>query len=186
MAAAQVAPVSIGVELAGGANPSIVANSTFGGCTPGIPPASPADPAVPCPSYDPTSWVNDTASPLLVTPPVFTSGTGSARAGELLLASTVGGTSGIGTLSNGTCAGRVGSAFCTLPVVQLLVRGRCPRIRSDGLLGGHHGFRKGSAVRDPGYPGARWATHNSRPRVPVPACGSGLTNVTVGVSSGSG
>jgi len=78
-AAAQVTPVSFGVELAGGANPSVPSNSSFGGCTPGVPPGSPNDLSVPCPSYDPTSWVDDTAAPLLLTAPVFSSGRSEER-----------------------------------------------------------------------------------------------------------
>ncbi|HKV90806.1 MAG TPA: hypothetical protein VJQ43_06405 [Thermoplasmata archaeon] len=185
-AGAQFTPVSFGVELAGGANPSVRSNSSFGGCTPGVPPPTKADGSVPCPSYDPASWVNDTAAPILLSPPVFSAGATSARASELRLASTTGGVAGLGTLSNGTCTGRTGSAYCTYPWFSYSCGAGALEFGATDYSGVTSDFGKQNqfpSVPSPGllgygqYPSAGFA---------LPGCGAGTHNVTVGVTSGSG
>jgi hypothetical protein len=184
--AAQLPPVSFGVELAGGANPSVVSNATFGGCTPGVPPATAADPSIPCPSYNPLSWINDTASPLQLTPPVFSSASGTARAGELLFSSGIGGGDGVNALSNQSCAGRLGSAYCTYPWYSYSCGAGALEfgatdysgITSDFGQSGEFGFE--TAPNLVGYP---QFTANA---FSIPGCGGAAENVTVGVSAGLG
>jgi hypothetical protein len=64
-------PVSFAFETGHAGNPSIPSNNTFGGCSPGVPPPTALDGAVPCPSYDPASWANDTLLPWQIAAPTF-------------------------------------------------------------------------------------------------------------------
>ncbi|MCI4327255.1 MAG: hypothetical protein L3K16_06450 [Thermoplasmata archaeon] len=185
-ASAQVTPFSVGVELAGGANPSIPSNSSFGGCTPGVPPGTPNDPAVPCPSYDPTSWVDDTVAPLLVTAPVFSNGPVSQRTSELLVASTTGATAGIATLSNGTCNGKLGSAFCTYPWYSYSCGAGAFEFGATDYSGVTQDFGKEMQYSTVPGPGLLGDPQFGSSGYPIPACGTGAVNVTVGVSAGAG
>lgn len=108
-------PISFAFEIGRAGNPSGVHNSTYGGCTPGPSAPSPVDPSVPCPSYDPVSWVNDTLTPWSIGVPLFPGSTGATQPSQFDLSSTVGGASAIPTLGNGTCGQHIGSAFCTYP-----------------------------------------------------------------------
>ncbi|MCI4321991.1 MAG: hypothetical protein L3K05_06790, partial [Thermoplasmata archaeon] len=185
-AAAQVPAVSFGVELAGGANPSVVANSSFGGCLPGGPAPTKVDGAVPCPSYDPTSWVNDTAAPIVLSPPVFSAGAASTRAGELRFASTVGGAAGLLSLSNASCTGRSGSAFCTYPWYSYSCGAGGLEFGATDFSGVSTDFGKQNEFAGPAGPGLLGFPQFPSNGFAIPACGSGNHNVTVGVSSGSG
>ncbi|HXQ93971.1 MAG TPA: hypothetical protein VN864_02225 [Thermoplasmata archaeon] len=185
-AATDIAPVSFGVELAGASNPSVPANSSFGGCTPGVPPASPADPSVPCPSYDPTAWANDTLAPMLLTPPVFSSSATTRATGELLVSSTIGGTSGLVTLSNASCSGRLGSAYCAYPWYSYSCGAAALEFGATDYSGVSADFGKQSEYATspvhgllgyPLYPSEGFA---------IPTCGGPTSNLTVGVSAGLG
>jgi hypothetical protein len=185
-AAAQVPPVSFGVELAGGANPSIPSNSSFGGCTPGVPPGTPNDLSVPCPAYDPTSWVDDTAAPLLLTAPVFSSGPVSQRTSEVLVASTTGATAGISTLSNGTCNGKLDSAFCAYPWYSFSCGAGAFEFGATDYSGVTQDFGKETQYSTVAAPGLLGDLQYGSAGYSIPACGSGSSNVTVGVSAGAG
>ncbi len=108
-------PISFGFEIGRAGNPAGVANNTYGGCSPGPNPSSPGDAAVPCPSYDPVSWVNDTLTPWSLSLPTFFNGAGRSSAVQVDLTSSLGGNRVITNESGGSCANRVDSAFCTYP-----------------------------------------------------------------------
>jgi len=109
-------PISFGFEIGREGNPGGVSNSTFSGCTPGPSPSGPSDPSVPCPSYDPISWVNDTLTPWKIGTPVFFSGSQESTPSQVGFTSSLeGGDGGITNLSSGTCLNRLGSSFCTYP-----------------------------------------------------------------------
>ncbi|MGA9043910.1 MAG: hypothetical protein ACLQL8_01630 [Thermoplasmata archaeon] len=108
-------PISFGFEIGRAGNPAGVANNTYGGCNPGPNPPAPGNHAVPCPSYDPVSWVNDTLAPWSLSLPTFFYGTGRSTPAQVDLTSSVGGTNVITDQSGGSCANRVGSGFCTYP-----------------------------------------------------------------------
>jgi hypothetical protein len=183
--AAQIPAVAVGVELAGGANPSLPSNSSFGGCTPGVPPGGPSNPSVPCPSYDSGSWINDTAAPLRFTAPTFVGHT-SARSSEVLFSSSIGGTTGVANLSNKTCMGRIGSAYCSYPWYSYSCGAGAFEFGATDYSGVTTDFNEqnqyGSTALNNllGYPqfaGNAYA---------VPGCGGQAQNVSVGVSSGTG
>lgn len=90
-------------------------NNTYGGCSAGVPPSGPRDPAVPCPSYDPGSWINDTASPLDLSPPTFYNLSSDVRASQVAFTQDLGGISFIDAVSNGSCDGADASAWCSYP-----------------------------------------------------------------------
>ena len=110
-----VAPLSFGFEIGREGNPGGVTNNTFGGCNPGPGAPTTGNPAVPCPSYDPVSWNNDTSTPWQIGIPSFSSSAGVSTPAQFGLSSSVGGGAAITNLSQETCLNRLGSSFCTYP-----------------------------------------------------------------------
>jgi hypothetical protein len=108
-------PVSFAFETGAGGNPTVPSNSSTGGCSPGLPPSSPSDLAVPCPSYDPSNWINDTAQPWEIQTPTFTNAAQSQVPSQVMFTQGGGGIDAITDLSNGSCNGRQGSSYCTYP-----------------------------------------------------------------------
>jgi hypothetical protein len=106
-------PVSFGFEIGRSGHPGGVTDNGFGGCNPGAGGPKPANPAVPCPSYDPLSWVNDTSSPWQIDVPQFYTSGGHTTPAQVSFSSTVG--ASILSLSNNTCLNRIGGSYCTYP-----------------------------------------------------------------------
>ncbi|MDE1835140.1 MAG: Ig-like domain-containing protein, partial [Euryarchaeota archaeon] len=96
-------------------NPLCPENNSYYGCSPGVPPSTSGNPSVPCPGYDPGSWVNDTYTPWLIAPPFFNNSASHATASQVGYAQDFGGPDLIGQLSNGKCSGIEGSAYCSYP-----------------------------------------------------------------------
>ncbi|MCI4368212.1 MAG: hypothetical protein L3K09_01425 [Thermoplasmata archaeon] len=90
-------------------------SNAYGGCSAGVPPPTSGNPAVPCPSYDPGSWVNDTLEPWAISPPTFFNGSRQERPSQVSFGQDLGGIAFIDPISNYTCSGRDGSAFCSYP-----------------------------------------------------------------------
>ena len=90
-------------------------NNSYGGCSAGVPPPTAADPAVPCPSYDPASWVNDTLTPWKIATPTFSDGVTTETPTQVSFTQDLGGIAFIDPVSNYTCVGRDGSAWCSYP-----------------------------------------------------------------------
>jgi hypothetical protein len=113
------APVSFAFET-GHASTTYPGNNSFGGCSAGAPPPTPWNGAVPCPSYDPGSWINDTGSPWHIDAPTFFNATarqGPAQVGfgqDLGGISYTDGSSVFGSSYTG-CVGHEGSAWCSYP-----------------------------------------------------------------------
>ena len=108
-------PVSFAFEVGHADNGAFPSNSSFDGCTPGAPPPTARNPSVPCPSYDPGSWTNDTTSPIEISLPSFQGPGGPSTPSEVTFTDSVGGPAAPDLLSNGTCAGREGTAYCSNP-----------------------------------------------------------------------
>ena len=108
-------PVAFSFEIGHAGDPGIPENNSFGGCSPGPPPATPAYPSVPCPSYDPGSWANDSLYPWHISAPSFFNDARVDRPAQVAFTQDFG---GVGTLSDvglGACDGRLGSAWCSYP-----------------------------------------------------------------------
>ncbi|MCI4335183.1 MAG: PKD domain-containing protein, partial [Thermoplasmata archaeon] len=107
-------PVSFAFETGHTSSP-YPNNNSYGGCSSGPFPPSGADPATPCPSYDPGLWSNGTDGPWQIAPPTFFNATARSTATQVDFTQDFGGLAWIDPLSGGTCAGRDGSAFCSYP-----------------------------------------------------------------------
>ncbi len=184
-------PISFGFTL-GHANPAAFPeNNSFGGCSPGAPPSTAADPAVPCPSYDPGSWGNDTLHPWEIFPPTFFNATAHEVGAEAEFSDTldVGGDetpTGLDSLSNDTCAGAAGSAWCSYPwfsyscTLGAFAFGATdyPSTSVDfGQSGEYSGLITRNTLGFPFYPAEAYS---------VPGCSAGSSTVTVGVQGGTG
>ncbi|HZY70244.1 MAG TPA: hypothetical protein VFF67_04615 [Thermoplasmata archaeon] len=106
-------PVSFAFE--GGHTYVGPSNSSFGGCTAGVPPPNPFNPSTPCPTYDPQSWANDTLVPWHFYPTTFFNARTRAVSSQTGFIQDFGGPAWIDPLSLGTCTGRDGSAWCSYP-----------------------------------------------------------------------
>jgi hypothetical protein len=108
-------PVFFAMVTGRGGNPTVPDNNSIGGCSPGLPPSTASNPAVPCPSYDPGSWVNDTLHPWEIDPPTFFNV--SVRSGtpaQVSFSQAYGGLDEL-AVAEAACAGRIGSAYCSYP-----------------------------------------------------------------------
>jgi len=109
-------PVMFGIVTGRAGNPSVPDNNSYGGCSPGPPPSTASNPAVPCPSYDPGSWINDTLHPWEIdSPTFFNATTRSAPPAQVSFSQAFGGGDEIAALAGTACAGRLGSAYCSYP-----------------------------------------------------------------------
>ncbi|MCI4351858.1 MAG: PKD domain-containing protein [Thermoplasmata archaeon] len=109
-------PIVFGVVTGKAGNPSVPSNNSYGGCSPGLPPSTASNPAVPCPSYNPGSWVNDTLHPWQIDPPTFFNATSrSGPPAQVAFSQAFGGINTVSTLAGAACAGRLGSAYCSYP-----------------------------------------------------------------------
>ncbi len=113
-------PVSFAFETGHAVNPAVPENNSFGGCSPGAPPPTPWNGAVPCPSYEPGAWANDTLVPWQIAAPTFFNATARQNATQVGFSQDLGGLAFIdGTDYFGsfpyTCLGQEMSAYCTYP-----------------------------------------------------------------------
>ena len=99
-------------------------NATFGGCAPGFSTLEAAakisltnsiNGAVPCPSYNPNSWAQDTLHPWHISPPVFYNAHARETASQIQFGQDFGGILMASTVSHGTCVGDIGSNWCSYP-----------------------------------------------------------------------
>ncbi|MGC2288525.1 MAG: hypothetical protein WA688_01530 [Thermoplasmata archaeon] len=109
-------PVMFGIVTGRAGNPTVPSNNTTDVCSPGPPPSSVANPNVPCPSYDPGSWINDTLHPWQIDPPTFfNSTTHLGPPAQVAFSQTYGGLDEVSSPAGTACTGRIGSAFCSYP-----------------------------------------------------------------------
>jgi hypothetical protein len=111
-------PVSFAFETGHAANPLIPENNSYDGCSPGAPPSTALNGAVPCPSYDPGSWVNDTLEAWQIHPPTFFDATTRQTASQVGFTQDLGGLGfidGNDNLGSWTCLGHETSAYCAYP-----------------------------------------------------------------------
>ncbi|MCI4360131.1 MAG: hypothetical protein L3J91_00345, partial [Thermoplasmata archaeon] len=161
-------------------------NNSYGGCSSGPPPPTPGDPAVPCPSYDPGSWTNDTVTPWEIGPPTFFNATERATPSQVSFTQDFGGIAFIDPLSNYSCSGRDGSAFCSYPWYSFSCAEHAfefgatdyPTTTDD--FGGYNEYSS-SSTTDSAALGYFPPTNFS-----IPTCGGTSYNVTVGPSAGGG
>ena len=107
-------PVSFAFETGHAGNPAWPSSNPYGGCS-GGPVATAADPAAPCPSYDPGSWANDTKTPWKIQAPVFSNGKSLDHPTQVAFTQPEGGIPLVDQTSNGVCNGIEGSAWCSYP-----------------------------------------------------------------------
>ncbi|MFI5414348.1 MAG: hypothetical protein ACHQ16_01585 [Candidatus Lutacidiplasmatales archaeon] len=102
-------PVAFAFETGHGRDPSNPGNSAFNYCAPGRPPLN----TLPCPSYDPGSWANDTVAPWQIGVPTFHGPNGSSIPGQVAFTQDLGGIA-LDDQYTG-CPGNEGSEYCSYP-----------------------------------------------------------------------
>ncbi len=159
-------------------------NNSWGGCSSGVPPPTPSNPSVPCPSYDPGAWLNDTVVPWEIQVPVFFNATAAERPSQVSFTQDLGGISYIDPLSNYTCSGRDGSEFCSYPwysfscATNAFEYGATDYRATTEDFGGYLEFATNYATDAAGL-GFVPPTNFS-----IPVCSGPSYNVTVGPTSG--
>lgn len=108
-------PVSFAFEVGHADSPQYPSNNSVGGCSPGGPTSTPSTPSSPCPSYDPSSWANDTLAPWQIDPPTFYNAHATQRPAQVAFTQPEGGIPFVNELSNGICSPIDGSAWCSYP-----------------------------------------------------------------------
>ncbi|MCI4368968.1 MAG: hypothetical protein L3K09_05340, partial [Thermoplasmata archaeon] len=108
-------PIAFAFETGLAVSSTIPSNNSLGGCSPGVPPGGVFNPAIPCPSYDPASWINDTLSPWRIGVPTFFSALGRTTPAQLGFTQDFGGVRLIDSAPGAACDNRVGSSYCTYP-----------------------------------------------------------------------
>ncbi len=106
-------PTVFAFETGHGRDPDYPSNTTFNYCDPGRPPSTVANPYVPCPSYDPASWANDSLQPWRIGVPTFGSGATTTKPAQVGFTQDLGGIA-LDEYSPG-CPGNEGSAYCSYP-----------------------------------------------------------------------
>ena len=107
-------PVSFAFETGHSANGEYPENNSYGGCSPGLQ-STPADPAAPCPSYDPGSWANTTLRPWKLQAPTFFNAGATSHPAQVGFTQDFGGIALESQLSGGACNGEAGAAWCSYP-----------------------------------------------------------------------
>jgi len=108
-------PVLFSFETGHAANPVYPENNSYAACSPGKPPATPTYPSVPCPSYDASSWANDTLSPWQIGVPTFFNASAIDHPSQVAFTQTFGGVNTIPAIGGSACNGQIGSAWCSYP-----------------------------------------------------------------------
>jgi len=111
-------PNSFAFEVGHSGNPSFPNNNSYNGCSGGPPPSTPSNPAVPCPSYDPGSWMNDTASPWQISVPTYSNATAEMTPAQVGFTQDIGGLgylNGSATHTYTACTNRSDTPWCTYP-----------------------------------------------------------------------
>ncbi|HEV2428802.1 MAG TPA: hypothetical protein VGV64_03015, partial [Thermoplasmata archaeon] len=177
-------PVVFAFETGHANSGSVPSNNSYGGCSPGPPPPTSTDRAVPCPSYDPGSWANDSLAPWRIAPPVFFNATTRSVPVQVGFGQDFGGFRLIDDLSNGACTGREGSSWCSYPWYSYNCAAGAFEFGSTDYPGASEDFGKyreyGSVAQQNGLGLGFYPPTNAT----VPSCGGPAYSVSVGATSG--
>ncbi len=174
-------PISFAFETGHDWNPS-TNSGPYGNCGPG----NAGLPFQPCPSYDPGSWANDTLRPWQFWTPTFYDATSHWGAAQVGFGQDFGGIALIPQLDFGTCAGKIGSAFCDYPWWSFMCSTNAFTFGATDYSGVTTDFGQwtqynqgivGNGVGFGYYPPTNFS---------IPACANPSYSVTVGTSSGTG
>ena len=177
-------PVVFAFETGHGRNPNYPSNSTSNYCVPGRPPATAANPYVPCPSYDPASWVNDSLQPWRIGVPEFRSSQGPVAPVQVGFGQDFGGINLDAAYSS--CAGNEGSTYCSYPWYSYSCSTHTFQFGATDYLGMTNDFGKyrqyaaTSETDDLGF--GYYAPTNFS----LPACGAPTASLLISSSGGPG
>lgn len=177
---------SVAFELGRGGNPSVIANNSYGGCSPGVSPSTAFDPAVPCPSYDPVAWTNDTGRPWQIQPPVLGSGPSAAAPTQVEFTQNAGGASAVVTFSNGTCAPRLGSYGCSYPWFSYSCLKSAFEFGASDFAGVAADFGQYLEYAQTPNINALGLTYYAPTNFSLPTCGGPAASIGLSVAGGSG
>ncbi|MCI4319034.1 MAG: hypothetical protein L3K23_02740 [Thermoplasmata archaeon] len=179
-------PAVMGFELGHGGNPTVPSNSSFQGCSPGVPPPTVVNPAIPCPSYDPASWANDTRQPWVIDAPTFGAVGSRSMPAQVAFSNDFGGVQAITTLSNGSCLNRIGSSFCTYPWFSY----SCPtggfEFGATNFAGVTTDFGQQLEYAQSSHTNALGLSYYPAANYSLPTCGKSSATLTVGTSGSAG
>ncbi len=179
-------PVVLAFETGHARNPNYPTNNTYSGCGPGIPPPTPLNMSVPCPSYDPSSWANDTLHPWQIGVPFFFNATARTHPAQIAFTSTFGGASLLSQIGGSSCTGRTSTSWCSYPWYSFSCASHAFEFGATDYPGVTTDFGKSSefsATRETNsaglgfYPPANFT---------LPSCAAPNYRATVGAQGGAG
>ncbi|MCI4330461.1 MAG: PKD domain-containing protein [Thermoplasmata archaeon] len=178
-------PVSFAFET-GHSNSNFPNTNQYGGCSAGPPPPTPTNPSVPCPSYDPGSWANDTVTPWLIQPPVFFNATARETATQVGFTQDFAAILFIDGISNGACLGRDGSAWCSYPWYSFSCLWNAFEFGATDYPGVTRDFGKYNEYPRPFLTDSANLGYYPPGNFSVPGCASPTYSIVIGALGGSG
>ncbi|HEV2166132.1 MAG TPA: hypothetical protein VGS23_04030 [Thermoplasmata archaeon] len=177
-------PAVFAFETGHARNPNYPSNTSFNYCVPGRPPATASNPYVPCPSYDPASWANDSLQPWRIGVPTFEGANGSVTPAQVSFSQDLGGID-LDESSPG-CPGNEGSEYCSYPwysyscSTKSFQFGATDYLGTTSDFGDYRQYATTSETNNLGF--GYYAPTNFT----IPTCGARSANVGVGVAGTTG
>jgi len=182
-------PNSFAFEVGHSGNPSYPNNNSYNGCSGGPPPSTPSNPAVPCPSYDPGSWLNDTLSPWQISVPTYYNATARMTPAQVGFTQDIGGLgylNGSATQSYTACTNRSNTPWCTYPYYSFSCSENAFNFGATNYPATSVDFgmdREYSSVTQKNAAGLSFYPPQN---FSIPTCGTASATLTVGSGAGGG
>lgn len=177
-------PVSFSYETGHTWSPSINSNQ-YGGCNPGLPGSSIP---TPCGTFDPGSWANDTLTPWLIHPPVFTNAAQHQVGGaQVAFEQDFGGIAQVDGLSGlGSCYGNDGASWCSYPWYSYSCGAGAFEFGATDYPGVSADFGKYTQFHYRYQNSPQGIGYSIPTNFTTPTCGGPSANLTVATTGGAG
>ena len=182
-------PNSFAFEVGHSGNPSYPNNNSYHGCSGGPPPSTPSNPAVPCPSYDPGSWMNDTASPWQISVPTYSNATARMTPAQVGFTQDIGGLgylNGSATQSYTACTNRSNTPWCSYPYYSFSCSEDAFNFGATNWAATSVDFGMDSEYSSAMQQNAAGLRFYPPQNFSVPSCGRSSATLTIGSGGGTG
>ena len=182
-------PNSFAFEVGHSGNPSYPNNNSYNGCSGGPPPSTPSNPAVPCPSYDPGSWMNDTQTPWEISVPTYYNATARMTPAQVGFTQDIGGLgylNGSATQSYTACTNRSNTPWCTYPYYSFSCSENAFNFGATNYPATSVDFGMDQEYSSATQKNAAGLGFYPPQNFSIPTCGASSATLTLGSGSGGG